>query len=359
MKIVNNSFILLSFTALLLSLLVQSFSGKVIAQSPETTKILSISGTVNFSQDSGKLSPTFSYNGEVFNDLRQGEYTVELLNRNNSVVLQQNFQPSVVVATNVPPKPNLYSKIVNFLCKVSFLRQILPCQPTDTVPERVGNFSFRLPYIDSVTAVRLKHNLKILDQLQPGTRSPDIKINPVETKKLPNAGEFKLTWSADEPDGDKVYYLTLLSTDNQKIWRVISSGVPHPRLSYDVSRMPKSDSIYFQVLASDGVNTSSDTIGPFNATVKNPTALIINPKDGDSIKQGWPIILLGSGDSPEEENTIPEERITWSSGISGFLGNGQTLQVEKTLPKGKHVITLSVMDKYGNKGSASVNLIIE
>ena len=90
-----------------------------------------------------------------------------------------------------------------------------------------------------------------------------------------------------------------------------------------------------------------------------PTAQIINPKDGDSIQQGYPIILLGAGDSPEEENTIPDERLTWSSDISGVLGSGQTLQVEKPLPKGKHVITLTVTDKLGNIDFKSINLVIK
>ena len=362
----KNIFISLFFSFLFFSFFIKSFSGEALAWPPVTGKVFSIAGTIDFGQNTGKLSPIFSYNGNVFNDLKPGEYTVELLDRNNSILLQQSFQPQEVVATlyvqNIQ-KQFLYTQIINFLCRVSFLRRFnLPCPSVDAISDRGGGggiFTLRIPYIEEVAVVRLKHNSKILDQLKPGTNFPHIKIDPVTTKQLPNAGEFKLTWSANDSDGDKVYYLALLSTDNQKTWKTISSGVPYPQLSLGVSQIPKSDSIYFQVRASDGINTSADTIGPFKASIKIPVAEITNPKDGDSIQQGYPIILLGSGNSAEEENTIPDERLTWSSNISGVLGNGQTLQVEKTLPKGKHVITLTVTDKFGNKSSKSINLVIK
>lgn len=333
--------------------------GDVFASTVNPDKIFSISGTIDFGNDTGKLSPVFSYNSTVLNDLKRGEYSVELLGRGDSMLFKQDFQPAQIVAQYNVPKQSLYTKILSFLCRISLLNRFnITCPYVDSALG-TGGFVFKLPYIDSTTTIRLKHGSKILDQLQPGSNFPSIKINPIATRQLPTAGEFKFSWSANDIDNDKLYYLVLISNDNQKTWKTISSGVPYPQLSYDVSRIPKSDGIFFQVLASDGINTSSDIVGPFSASAKMPMAQIINPKDGDSIQQGYPIILLGSGNSPEEENTIPDERLTWSSDISGILGNGQTLQVEKPLPKGKHTITLSVIDKYGNKSSASINLTIK
>lgn len=331
----------------------------VFALTVNTDKIFSISGTIDFGNDTGKLSPVLSYNSTVLNDLKRGEYSVELLDRDNSVLFQQDFQPSQIMAQFNVPRQSLYTKILSILCRISLLKRFnITCPYVDSALG-TGGFVFKVPYIDGITTIQLKHGSKVLDQLRPGSHFPSIKINPIATRQLPTVGEFKFSWSANDIDGDKLYYLVLISNDSQKTWKTISSGVPYPQISYDVSRMQKSEDIYFQVLTSDGINTTSDTIGPFSASIKIPIAQIINPKDGDSIQQGYPIILLGSGNSPEEENTIPDERLTWSSDISGILGNGQTLQLEKLLPKGKHVITLSVIDKYGNKDSVSVNLIIK
>lgn len=331
----------------------------VFASTVNPDKIFSISGTIDFGNDTGKLSPVFSYNNRVFNDLKEGGYSVELLGRDNSVLFQQDFQPSQIIAQFNVPRQSLYTKILSFLCRISLLKRFnITCPYIDSALG-TGGFVFKVPYIDGITTIRLKHGSKVLDQLQPGSHFPSIKINPIVTRQLPTVGEFKFSWSANDTDDDKLYYLVLISNDSQKTWKTISSGVPYSQISYDVSRMQKSEDIYFQVLASDGINTSSDVIGPFSASIKMPIALIENPKDGDSIQQGWPLILMGSGNSPEEENTISDERLIWSSDISGTLGKGQTLQVEKPLPKGKHVITLIVIDKYGNKSSASINLTIK
>ena len=303
---------------------------KAMESRTELVKVFHISGFIDMENHSGKLSPVFIYDGKIIGPEKRGDYFIELIadhnsDHNYSVLDYQEFSPIIIVDSN----------------------------------SKTGSFSFNLPYrSENVVGIRLRYGQKVLDEIKPGYNSPTIQINPVVTKQLPNTGEFKFSWSANDIDDDKLYYLVLISKDSQKTWKTISSGVPYPQLSYDVSRIQKSDGIFFQVLASDGINTSSDMVGPFSASVKMPMAQITNPKDGDSIQQGYPVILLGSGNSPEEESTIPDERLTWSSDISGILGNGQTLQVEKPLSKGKHVITLSVIDKYGNKGSVSVNLII-
>lgn len=364
MKEVKRRFISLFLSFIVLCFFVRFTSGEVFALSSEAAKIFYISGVIDLKKDTGYLTPVFSFTtseDETFNDLKKGEYSIELLDSNNSILLQQTFQPAELVPTVQAPKQTLYQKIINFLCQISIIRRfsiICPITPPTDLTSRTGSFSLRIPYTDGVTTIRLKHNSKLLDELKPGSGFPSVKINPVGVKQLPESGEFKLFWSSDDPDGDKIHYYVRVSYDNKKTWRSVSVGVPYPQLSWDVSRVPKSDSIFFQVLASDGINTSSDIVGPFSASVKMPVAQIIHPKDGDSIKEGWPIIFFGSGSSPEESNTIPDERLTWSSNISGILGNGQTLQIDKGLPKGKHIITLSVMDKYGNKDSASVNLII-
>lgn len=355
----KNILISLVFGFLVCFSFIKFLHSDVFASTVNPDKIFSISGTIDFGSDTGKLLPIFSYNNRVLNDLKRGEYSVELLGSDNSVLFQQDFQPSQIMAQLNVPRQSLYTKILSFLCRISLLKMFnITCPYVDSALD-TGGFVFKVPYIDGITIIRLKHGSKVLDQLRPGSHFPSIKINPIATRQLPTVGEFKFSWSANDINGDKLYYLVLISNDNQKTWKTISSGVPYPQISYDVSRMQKSEDIYFQALASDGINTSSDVIGPFSSSIKMPIALIENPKDGDSIQQGWPLILMGSGNSPGEENTIPDERLIWSSDISGTLGNGQTLQVEKPLSKGKHVITLAVVDKYGNKSSASINLTIK
>lgn len=319
--------------------------------------VFNVSGVIYLDKKTGELKPAFRYNAQTTQEVRNGEYAIEFLGGNDQLLSVHRFEPVEVVAS-VSRKP--MPLLLRILCKVKLLQRLfkLPC--STVLDSRIGGFTLRILAKDEVIAIRLTHGAQILDELRPGPQVPRVQIDQPRIKKLPNAGKFSFSWSANDPDGDMLFYRVRSSYDNQKTWVVVSSGVPFLSFSIDdLSRIPKSDHIFFQVLASDGVNTGSDVIGPFSTFAKLPTTMIISPKNGDVVQANQPIIFLGSGSDPEEENTISDERLVWSSNISGELGKGQTLQLDKGLPEGVHQIKLTVKDSDGNEASTTISLIVK
>lgn len=347
---------LTSFTVIAIFILIIAVGNINLVYANED--VFDISGTINLDEKTGKLMPVFRYQGTVTQEVKDGEYAVELLNLESKVLATYGFKPTEIVPT-VYVKPTLLSRILKILCKTKMLENLFGSLCSANSQQKTGVFGVRIPAQSGVTKISLKYGSRRLEELGPGPQSPTVRFEPVSLGKLPTTGEFRLSWSANDLDGDRLYYRVLFSEDNKKTWKIVSSGVPHPSFSWDVSRLRQSNVIFFQVLASDGVNTGSDIIGPFSSSSKLPIAEIITPKNGESVNSGRPVIFLGSGSDPEEDSTIPDDRLIWSSSVDGTLGYGQTLQLDKGLSKGNHQITLKVKDKDGNESSTTVNITVK
>ncbi|MET0357763.1 MAG: Calx-beta domain-containing protein, partial [Cellvibrio sp.] len=95
-----------------------------------------------------------------------------------------------------------------------------------------------------------------------------------------------------------------------------------------------------------------------------------NEVDGYSVLVGDSVKLTGKA-ADQEDGELPTEAqrnqsavtgqsintLSWHSDISGFLGNGEQLDIN-TLPQGTHHITYSVTDSHGNTGSATTRILV-
>ena len=109
-----------------------------------------------------------------------------------------------------------------------------------------------------------------------------------------------------------------------------------------------------RVLATDGVNTSSDeSDAAFTVGRKGPSAFILAPEGEVRFMPGTPLWLQGYG-YDLEDGTLEGAALRWRSDRDGDLGTGSQALV--TLSPGRHVITLAATDKDGNTATASISV---
>jgi len=109
-----------------------------------------------------------------------------------------------------------------------------------------------------------------------------------------------------------------------------------------------------RVLATDGVNTSSDeSNAAFTIGRKGPRAFILAPTGEVRFMPGTPLWLQGHG-YDLEDGTLAGAALRWRSDRDGDLGAGG--QVLVTLSLGRHVIALTATDTNGNVATANITL---
>jgi hypothetical protein len=130
-----------------------------------------------------------------------------------------------------------------------------------------------------------------------------------------------------------------------------------PSLPVEVDALAGTPDARFRVVATDGINTAwAETPWPITIPNKAPVALIMDPVDGTVVREGSLVVLLGAA-SDLEDGTLPDEVMHWVDDRQGSLGVGPSVALNTLLP-GPHVITLTVSDKFGITGSATVNLYV-
>ena len=87
-----------------------------------------------------------------------------------------------------------------------------------------------------------------------------------------------------------------------------------------------------------------------------PVATIINPGNGLIYNAGERISFTGSG-SDEEDGSIPDAGLTWTSSIDGLIGIGDVVAYQD-FSMGTHEITLTATDGEGATGTDAITLTI-
>jgi hypothetical protein len=290
------------------------------------TKTLLISGVIEQGGKVGRLSTAYHVPDPVVEKESKGQYSVELIGHKGEILKTYYFDPTPILAQEGTRQPE-----------------------SGTL-----GFSFYLAAPVDTAALRLKHGATVLHELAPGFEAPRVNIvSPSELNGRISSQTLDLKWTASDPDGDVISYMVRYSSDGGQTWKAVGISLPQPTLTLDLSQLGAAERGLLQILASDGVNTGVATLGPFILGRKGPSVTIIAPVEGTVIQAGQPLILLGSGQDPED-GTLPDESLVWTSNLSGILGTGQTLQLDKGLPVGTHVITLTAQDSDGNQTSQRV-----
>jgi hypothetical protein len=234
-----------------------------------------------------------------------------------------------------------------------------PFEPPPPNPDGppVQQFLLTVPFAQGTADVAVERE---------GTRLTDKAVSPnAPTVQVltPNGGEtvgdeLIIKWDAADEDGDELVYAVQYSPDMGANWQAVATHVPTMTLVVsDTFSLPGSDGeALIRVIASDGVNTGSDTSDePFTMQPHAPVAHIDSPDDGDVFPPGTLIILQG-GALDSEDGTIPGDSLKWFEG-DRVLGSGKEISLSG-LTKGGHTITLRATDSDRMTGEDSVTIHI-
>lgn len=222
-------------------------------------------------------------------------------------------------------------------------------------PKGAAGFTIVSPYMNGTASIALRQGNIVLASRQVSPNAPQVTLSsPNGGESYPATGNLPITWTSGDMDGDPLSFAVLYSADGGS-WTTISTGITETQYLANLAYLPGSTNARIRILATDGVNTSSDdSDGPFTVGSKMPSAFIISPPSG-AIAAGTTLVLQGSGVSLQD-GILNGLALVWSSSKDGVLGTGNTLMINPT--PGQHVITLTVTDSNGNTATASVNTTV-
>jgi hypothetical protein len=142
-----------------------------------------------------------------------------------------------------------------------------PFQPALADVDRWGGTSSRhqgfylaVPYVEGVASIRVRRGSTILGGLESGARAPVIDAGASALDGgLPSP---TITWSAADGDDDELHYMVRASVDGGATWQVIGVDLTSQAIALNPSNF-RGQSVLVEVLASDGLHTTSLQMGPF------------------------------------------------------------------------------------------------
>jgi len=301
----------------------------------QASEILVVSGVITGTTDAAELDYLYRLpQGQVGQRklAKLGERQQAMLSSGSAYALNLVDGSGAVVASYPfdPPPPN-------------------PDNPT------VRQFLLTVPFVQSAAQVAIVHEgMHLVDRAV----SPNAPMVHVLT---PNGGEVVtdeliVEWEATDEDGDTLVYAVQYSPDMGMSWLAVATHVPTTTLTIsDTLSLPGSDNeVLIRVIASDGVNTGSDTSDePFTVRPHAPIAHISSPDHGDVFAPGTMVILTGGAFDAEDGN-LPDGAFQWS--VDGHpVGVGKEISLSG-LAEGSHTVTLRATDSSRMSGEDSITI---
>jgi hypothetical protein len=180
-------------------------------------------------------------------------------------------------------------------------------EPTCLVNGEIHCFDFmgfllRIPDIGDFKKIVFLRDSQFLSEKIVSSNPPIVKI------LYPNGGEvfrnnesITMKWESSDLDGDDLTFMIQISDDDGNTWNIRSFDIPTNEFEFRFYHL-ESDSVLIRVIASDGINTSSDISDePF--TVTDLLSPLKQVKDGIMpthviCKSGVTLIFKSSDNSP-------------------------------------------------------------
>jgi hypothetical protein len=223
-------------------------------------------------------------------------------------------------------------------------------EPMDPAP-----FLEAVPRSSALARVTLwRGDIQVAEQVV-SPHAPTVQI----LSPQPNAnwyGTQTLRWQGADADGDPLSYLVQYSADDRLSWTALAVDLTRPELSIDTNNLAGGTGIWLRVVAGDGLNLGSATVGPLAIPKKSPELDITAPETGAIFMEGMPVTLQANG-WDAEDGGLPGHIFEWRSDRDGILGTDDSLTL-KTLSVGTHHITVSAADSDGNVGTATIDVVV-
>jgi hypothetical protein len=197
-----------------------------------------------------------------------------------------------------------------------------------------------------------------LASVQSGAAAPEVTVTSPNGGEVLNGPTITLDWTADDADGDDLTYLVQVSPDGGASWLTLAANLTETGLTVDAAAVPGTEQGLVRVLATDGVNSTTDTSdGTFTVADTPASVTIVSPSGATTILESQTLTLEAEAYDPDYV-TVPDDAVTWRSNLDDTLGTGAQLATA-TLSPGTHTITVEVEgDAAGDLASDSVQVTV-
>jgi hypothetical protein len=172
----------------------------------------------------------------------------------------------------------------------------------------------------------------------------------------PGEDGVRITWSADDPDGDPLTTSVLWSADGSTWLPVALDGMVSSVLVGPGVALPGGSDVRVKVVANDGVLTSESVSAPFAVATRPPAVAVGELPDGSRIPRYYLGELTALGYDPEDGH-LPGAAIAWRSDLDGELGTGRALSL-RWLSAGDHTISATATDSTGATATDTIRLTV-
>jgi hypothetical protein len=294
------------------------------AQPSEESTNLMVLGNLNLSNNTLVLQPfALSPDFKLTPRPEKSDFTIDLFDRDGTRLASYPFQPKELTIHESNQTLAIVGEVV--------------------------------PFASGTNKIAIMENATELGSRTVSENAPQVQIT------FPNGGETldgataKVKWEASDQDNDELAFSLLYSADGGKTWDVIEVNIRNQEHEVNLQDIPGSDQALFRVVATDGVNTSSDeSDGVFTVPSKPPVARIISPANSTTFSTNQAVIFEGKAND-KEDGDLSGEALEWTSDLQGAIGTGRSV-TGTGLVSGNHTITLVATDKDGQTGRSAIKI---
>jgi hypothetical protein len=208
-----------------------------------------------------------------------------------------------------------------------------------------------LPTRETFSWYEVRFDETILLRGEKTAYTPTVRIiSPNGGEQFSSNQEVRITWQAEDEDGDLLNYSVFYSPDNGQRWHVIATGLTVAEVVWRTNTAPGSNEGRIRVVASDGLNEGEDeSDAVFRVEGKPPVAVILAPKPNQEFLQ-WQKVQLRSWALDLDGDEV--EAFWRLNGVVTVRSQDGMLD---PLPPGDYQLTLEVSDPAGRTSTASLN----
>lgn len=197
-----------------------------------------------------------------------------------------------------------------------------------------------------------------------GSNAPTINItSPSAGSNITNV--LAIAWTGSDADGDGLMYTVRYSNDNGTTWKVLGSQTSSTSLAVDMTNgLPGGARALLQVIASDGLHSTSSTVGPFTVQTHAPSVTILDD-EGNALNLTMTAaapqratVLLHASAYDAEDGNLTAAALQWTiAGPITRTGSGEQIALSHLSP-GTYQVTLTATDSEGRQSVANTRLTI-
>jgi len=161
-----------------------------------------------------------------------GDHVIELLDASGNVIAAYPFAPGTAYADRL-----------------------------NGAADQVTGFHLTLPYSEQTAAVRVFRGQTLLGARSASPANLSLRAGPSALSD--NSQALSVTWLANAPEGESLYYLVRASADGGTTWQTLAVNLTESRIELkrsDLAGQP----VLIQVIASTGLRTAQLDLGPYN-----------------------------------------------------------------------------------------------